>query len=120
MHNHSYTNLSQIALYELVEQIPEGKVASYGQLAAYLPQRVPALVVGRWMAVCPPHLPWWRVLGATGVLLIANRNPEYARQQAARLKAEGVPFLEPDQVDVDRCRWIPDEGCLDRLYLSGE
>ena len=119
MNSPSFQNPGQIALFLLVANIPKGKVASYGQLAAYLPSRTPALVVGRWMAQCPAHLPWWRVMASDGRLVIARRNPAYAVQQAKNLAAENTPFLQPDQVDIERCRWMPDDSLLEQIYLSG-
>lgn len=109
-----------MALFSLVAQIPKGKVASYGQLAAYLPSRIPALVVGRWMASCPPDLPWWRVMASDGRLVIARRSEIYAIEQADHLASEEIPFLEPDKVDIECCRWCPDDELLERLYLFGE
>lgn len=96
---HIKADSAPLALYALVSQIPYGRTVSYGALGRALSPRLPALVVGRLMASCPPDLPWWRVTGANGALLIARRSPHMADEQRARLQAEGVHFTNPLTVD---------------------
>ena len=50
------------AVYDLVRQIPPGKVASYGQLAFLAGRPRAARQAGQAMAHCPPDLPWHRVV----------------------------------------------------------
>lgn len=77
-------------LFELVAAIPRGKVASYGALGRSLPNPVPAIMVGRWMAQAPDNLPWWRVVGSDGSLPLAKHNPALALIQEEKLLSEGV------------------------------
>lgn len=77
-------------LYELVCSIPPGCVTSYGALGRALPNRVPAIMVGRWMAQAPQNVPWWRVIGADGHLPLAKSNPDQALIQEKALQSEGV------------------------------
>ena len=116
----SDSHSNQVFLYKLVRHIPFGHVVSYGQLASYLPDRIPALTVGRWMANCPPDYPWWRVVAADGRLVIAKRNPVWAQQQYEALVAESVPFTEPDKVAIDSCRWLPADDEIDSYIEMDE
>jgi len=80
-------------VYRLVKRIPRGRVATYGQVARALKLRGGARSAGRAMAGCPAGkgIPWHRVLGAGGRLLI--REP-HAGLQRKLLESEGVAFIE--------------------------
>lgn len=80
-------------MYKLVKRIPRGRVVTYGQLARVLKLRGGARSAGRAMAACPSGkgIPWHRVLGAGGRLLI--REP-HASLQRKLLESEGVAFIE--------------------------
>jgi len=54
------------AVYRLVERIPRGQVATYGQIAALLGYPRAARAVGQAMRHAPSHLPWHRVVNAQG------------------------------------------------------
>ena len=54
------------AVYRLVERIPRGQVATYGQIAALLGYPRAARAVGQAMKHAPSHLPWHRVVNAQG------------------------------------------------------
>ena len=69
---------------EVVTSIPAGTVLSYGDVAALAGVRS-ARLVGRIMAIDSADLPWHRVLRADGTVA-----PHLAREQLARLRAEGV------------------------------
>jgi len=73
----------------VVAAIPEGRTSTYGQVAADagLPGR--ARLVGRVLAEDGHDLPWHRVLRANGTCA-----PHIAREQAARLRAEGVLLVD--------------------------
>lgn len=88
-------------VYDIVEQIPYGKVASYGQIARMLGRPRAAREVGRAMRFCPDHLPWHRVVMADGSIA-SGGSPEL---RTAMLKAEGIPFLPDGRVDIEHCRW---------------
>ena len=92
-------------LYALVKQIPEGRVASYGALGRALRNPVSGLIIGRWMSISPPDIPWWRVVGANGHFPVGKRDPFLEQEQRDRLIAEGVP-LEGDTVGLD-AYWEP-------------
>ena len=79
-------------LWIAVAQVPAGTVVSYGDLGMSLPSPVSGVLVGKWMAQCPDDLPWWRVVGKSGDLLVARRDPRLAAIQRQRLISEGVEF----------------------------
>ncbi len=92
-------------VYRLVKQIPRGRVTTYGQLACALRLRGGARAVGYAMAACPSSrgIPWHRVVGAGGRLLI----PEpYASLQRRLLESEGTP-IAGTRVDLERHGWSP-------------
>lgn len=88
-------------VYDIVEQIPHGKVVSYGQIAYMLGRPRAAREVGRAMRFCPKDLPWQRVVMADGSIATGG-SPEIRR---AFLEAEGVLFLPDGRVDMAACRW---------------
>lgn len=69
----------------VVRAIPPGETSTYGEVAAQagIPGR--ARLVGRILAEDGHDLPWHRVLRADGTCA-----PHIAREQLARLRAEGV------------------------------
>jgi len=80
-------------VYRLVKQIPRGRVLTYGAVAKALRLPGGARTAGRAMAGCPSGkgIPWHRVVGANGKLLI--REP-YASLQRKLLETEGVLMTE--------------------------
>ena len=92
-------------VYKLVKLIPRGRVTTYGALAKSLRLRGGARTAGRAMAGCPSGkgIPWHRVVGAGGKLLI--REP-YSLMQRKLLESEGVPVLE-SRVRIKECLWTP-------------
>jgi methylated-DNA-protein-cysteine methyltransferase-like protein len=95
-------------LWDLVRQIPSGKVATYGDLGRALEHPTTGRMVGRWMANCPDDIPWWRVVNKRGALPIEKRNPYAAIDQRKRLEEEGVEF-KGDFVDLREFLWVPEE-----------
>ena len=53
-------------VYTVVEQIPYGRVVSYGQIARMLGRPRAARMVGWAMRSCPGNLPWQRVVMTDG------------------------------------------------------
>ncbi|MCS6950484.1 MAG: MGMT family protein [bacterium] len=96
-------------VYHLVRQVPTGKVVSYGQVGEWMVPPLPALLVGKIMYHAPEEVPWWRVVGKAGDLLIAKRDPRLAALQRQLLQQEGVRFREDGRVDMASCRWQPFE-----------
>ncbi|MBE7005141.1 MAG: MGMT family protein [Ruminococcaceae bacterium] len=92
-------------VYEAVKQIPEGSVASYGQVAEALGNRRLSRVVGYALHVnpYPGVVPCHRVVMKDGSVC---RGFAFggAGRQAELLRAEGVTFLDETHVDMARCR----------------
>jgi methylated-DNA-protein-cysteine methyltransferase-like protein len=91
-------------VYELVGQIPPGRVIAYGQLARLLGKPRGAREVGWAMRHCPEGLPWHRVVMADG----AVTGGEWSSMRRRLLEAEGVGFLPDGRVDMARFGCIQD------------
>ncbi len=92
-------------VYLLVRQIPKGKVASYGQIAA-LVAGCSARMVGYAMASTPDDsdVPWQRVINAQGK--ISPRGNDLSSElQRIRLEEEGVHFDAKGRVNWKTVRW---------------
>jgi methylated-DNA-protein-cysteine methyltransferase-like protein len=98
--------MSWEAVYHLVKRVPRGHVITYGALARKLRLRGGARAAGHAMAACPSGrgIPWHRVVGAGGRLLI--REP-YASLQRRLLESEGLSLLE-GRVDLKTYAWTPE------------
>lgn len=98
-------------VWQIVRQIPPGRVTSYGQIAAMIPpppgmdpksyDAFAARWVGGAMAACPDDVPWQRVINAQGRLSLRAG----AQQQSELLKAEGIVFNERGRVDFKIFGW---------------
>jgi len=90
-------------VYRLVKRIPRGRVVTYGQIARALRLSGGARAAGRAMAASPSGrgIPWHRVVGAGGRLLI--REP-FASLQRKLLESEGVKIVER-RVDMKSHGW---------------
>ncbi len=99
-------------IYEIVREIPAGKVMTYGQVALLAfdlcPGPVPAITVGRAMAACghtDPDLPWWRVIGRVGDYgVVRTRSLLPQRDLLAR---EGVCPDTEGRYDLSRYLYEP-------------
>ena len=90
----------------VVESVPEGRVMSYGSVAAAVGSRS-SRGVGKVMAHAGSELPWWRVVKASG------HAPEGHGQRALEnWRAEGTPLRTSHtgtvRVDLDRASWWPE------------
>ncbi len=104
-------NLFNHQVWDLVRQIPPGKVATYGQIARLMPfpegvEERSYLTLGpRWvggaMAKCPEDVPWQRVINSKGEI---SSRPG-AEEQRRLLEDEGVEFDGRGRIDLDRFGW---------------
>lgn len=92
-------------VYEVVGQIPNGRVMTYGQIAALCGAARAARIVGGIAHFGPEELPWHRVVNKSGGL--AGAFPGGRSEQARRLEEEGVVIAEDFSVDVDALLWWP-------------
>jgi methylated-DNA-protein-cysteine methyltransferase-like protein len=93
-------------LWEIVRSVPSGRCASYGAIGQALENPASGFMVGRWMAACPPDVPWWRIVAKDGRLPVWKRDPNLERDQREILEDEGVEFVD-DRVDMVRFRYDP-------------
>ena len=90
-------------VYKLVKRIPRGRVTTYGALAKALRLRGGARAAGYAMAGCPggKGIPWHRVVGSGGKLLI--REPHSSLQRRL-LETEGVT-VDGKRVNMKQFEW---------------
>ncbi|KAK0737316.1 6-O-methylguanine DNA methyltransferase [Apiosordaria backusii] len=108
------------AVYAAVQEIPEGKVTTYGHIAKLIgtPQR--PRQVGTALKHLPSdtslryhhdNVPWQRPGTSSAILTESRSQPEGARNQAANLQAEGVAVttgaLGELMVDFAEFGWFP-------------
>ena len=79
---------------DVVDQIPEGMVMTYGDVAEYLGTGS-GRTVGTVMSRYGSEVPWWRVVRASG---------EPHADALDRLAAEGCP-VAGERVVLAKCRW---------------
>jgi methylated-DNA-protein-cysteine methyltransferase-like protein len=104
-------------VWEIVRQIPRGKVMTYGQIATMMSppdgvaieeyKGVGARWVGGAMAACPNDVPWQRVINAQGK--VSQRRGGGEKLQRHLLEEEGVVFDEHDRVDLKKYGWTGKE-----------
>ncbi len=90
---------------DFIKNIPEGRVATYGQIAALAGQSRGARQVSRLLhSMSQKHkLPWHRVVNAKGkISLPASSGYEL---QKALLESEGIVFSITGTLDLDKYRW---------------
>ena len=98
-------------IYEIVRLIPEGKVASYGQISAMLNRCTPRMV-GYAMAALPSDsdVPWQRVINSQGKISM-RADGDGENLQRVLLDIENVKFDAHGCVDFSIVGWSgPIEG----------
>jgi methylated-DNA-protein-cysteine methyltransferase-like protein len=94
-------------VYELVREIPYGRVMTYGQIAEILGENYTPRTVGFVMHAAEKDVPWQRVINSQGacstgqVILPVNL-------QQQMLADEGVKFNDKGRCDLKIYRWQPD------------
>ena len=92
-------------IYAVVRRIPEGRVATYGQVAAMAGLPGHARQVGYALhALDDDSVPWQRVINAQG-RVSPRAEPGWEGFQRHLLESEGVVFSERGVVDLKRYRW---------------
>lgn len=96
--------LNEELIYEIlsvVEEIPEGRVATYGQIAGLIGREKNARLVGKVLSMAEFYgkYPCHRVVNHAGRLV-----PGW-REQRELLLEEGVGLKDAFHVDLKGCRW---------------
>lgn len=90
-------------IYEAVQLVPHGKVASYGDIATIVGNGCDARTVGYALNELPKGrdavVPWQRIINSSGG--ISTRG---ARQRQL-LEQEGIVFDARDRIDLSIYRW---------------
>jgi methylated-DNA-protein-cysteine methyltransferase related protein len=91
----------------IIKSIPEGKVMTYGQIAARAGSpRAARQVVRALHSMSRKHqLPWHRVVNAKGQ--IALQDDESYNEQLLSLEAEGVEIGLNGSIDLGKYQWQP-------------
>ena len=96
-------------IYAVVRDIPRGRVATYGQVAALAGLPRHARQVGYALHALPEgsDVPWHRVINAGGEIS-PRSTPGWDRVQLALLRRERVAARDGG-VDLERFRWEPSD-----------
>ena len=96
-------------VYDVVRQIPKGRVTSYGAIAAALGAKKSARMVGWAMNnahVVKPKVPAHRVVNSKGLLTGKIHFGEPGRMQQL-LEKEGITIKDDQVVDFKKVFWDP-------------
>jgi methylated-DNA-protein-cysteine methyltransferase related protein len=103
-------------VWDIVRQVPAGRVATYGQIARMMPppegvdEKAYRVFGPRWvgsaMAKCPEDVPWQRVINSKGEISV-RPGAEHQRQL---LEGEGVQFNERGRIDLKVFGWQSSPG----------
>jgi methylated-DNA-protein-cysteine methyltransferase-like protein len=99
-------------VYDVVRQIPKGKVTSYGAIAAYLGTKLSARMVGWAMnaaGTAKPKVPAQRVVNRNG-MLTGKHHFVTATAMEEMLKKDGVAVKDDTVVDFKERFWDPSEA----------
>ncbi|MFK7847404.1 MAG: MGMT family protein [Rhodothermales bacterium] len=97
-------------VWDVVAEIPMGKVTTYGDIATYLGKKGAARTVGWAMkAAGGKGLPCHRVVNKAGVLT-ASQLFETPYLMEERLRSEGITFKDNGNIDMKSHLWVPGSG----------
>src|ERR1035437_7787728 len=95
-------------VYEIVRQIPPGRVMTYGQLAILLGEGYTARTIGYVMQRADTErVPWQRVINSQGGCSTGKMTIPVNLQQEL-LAAEGIEFNGRGKCDLSKYHWHPD------------
>ncbi len=91
----------------VIKAIPKGKVAAYGQIAAYAGNPLGARQVVRILcAMTTKHgLPWHRVVNREGRIALKDNAGRSAQRRL--LEKEGILIGRTGKIDMGRYQWRP-------------
>lgn len=96
-------------VYDVVRQIPKGRVTSYGAIANYLGTKLSARMVGWAMNashLAKPKVPAQRVVNRNGLLTGKHHFPTPTLMEEL-LKKEKIAVKDDKVVDFDKLFWDP-------------
>jgi methylated-DNA-protein-cysteine methyltransferase-like protein len=102
-------------VFSIVKAIPQGHVATYGQIAAILGSPRAARMVGQALKDCDQTVPWQRVINRHGMISIENMEVT-KDDQASLLRQENIEVQERDgNLWVDLNQYLIDSTTLSLL-----
>lgn len=96
-------------MYDVVRQIPKGRVTSYGAIAVYLGTKLSARMVGWAMngaGKVKPKVPAQRVVNRNG-MLTGKMHFDTPTQMQELLEKDGVKVKDDTVVDFEKRYWDP-------------
>ncbi len=99
-------------IYEVVCQIPYGRVATYGQVAelANLPGRARLVGYALFRVAPDSEIPWHRVINAKGEISESPVRYGSDHLQRSLLESEGVQFDSNGRISLRNYLWQPNLG----------
>lgn len=100
--------MSYQRIYRVVQRIPRGRVATYGQVASLAGLAGHARQVGYALHALPQDsvVPWHRVVNAAGGIS-TRATPGGELTQRLLLEKEGIRLDGKGRVRLDQLRWTP-------------
>lgn len=100
-------------IYKVVDKIPRGMIATYGQVADLAGLSGHARQVGYALHAVRDELdiPWQRVVNAKGEIS-PRSEPMMEGVQQSLLEAEGIEFDKNGRISLAQCRWQPRLCCV--------
>lgn len=94
-------------IYEIVRQIPHGRVATYGQVADLAGYGGQARLVGYALHRVTDTLavPWHRVVNAKGEISQSPHRQGSDAHQHQLLRQEGIEFDDQGRLSLSQYRW---------------
>ncbi len=91
----------------IIKSIPEGRVATYGQIAQYAgsPRAARQVAYILHASSGKENLPWHRVVNSKGGISLKPRRGFELQKQL--LEREGIIFDEEDHIDLKKYAWLP-------------
>ena len=93
-------------VYELMAQLPEGKVTTYGDIAGMAGHANASRIVGGVAHYGPTELPWHRLVNRFGGLAAGFHGGREVQLQL--LEAEGITCTDFVVDNFEERRWRPD------------
>jgi methylated-DNA-protein-cysteine methyltransferase-like protein len=96
-------------VFNVVAEIPEGRVSTYGAIARYLGIASGARLVGYALnKAATANIPAHRVVNRNGELTGRSHFPDDTMRE--RLQQENITFVDEYQVDIEAHMWNPNEN----------
>lgn len=96
-------------IYQIVRQIPKGRVATYGQVADLANLYGKARLVGYalYRVDIRSDIPWHRVINAKGEISYSSLRHGADYLQRSLLEQEGIRFSPEGKINLQEYLWLP-------------